>query len=78
VLQQLNIQSGDHLIVAIQDDMIVLLPQPQNYSEQLQGLHWEIWEGVDTDNYIYKSVVILKIAESMIRQVADTRYRCLL
>ena len=50
--EQLNIQSGDRLLVDIQDGMLILLPQPQNYTAQLQGLHREIWEGVDTNDYI--------------------------
>ena len=49
---QLNIQRGDRLLVDVQDGMLILLPQPQNYTVQLQGLHREIWEGVDTDKYI--------------------------
>ena len=36
----------------VQDGMIILLPQPKNYTAQLQGLHREIWEGVDTNDYI--------------------------
>lgn len=53
VLQQLNIQSGNHLIVGIQDDMIVLLPHPPNNTQHLAGLHSETWKDVDTNNYIY-------------------------
>jgi AbrB family looped-hinge helix DNA binding protein len=50
--EQLNIQSGDRLLVDVQDGMLILLPQPQNYTTQLQGLHREIWEGVDTNEHI--------------------------
>jgi AbrB family looped-hinge helix DNA binding protein len=52
VRQQLNIQSGDRLLVDVQDGMIILLPQPENYAQQLAGLHHEIWEGVDAQKYI--------------------------
>lgn len=47
----LNIQSGDRLIVDIQDGMIILLPQPVNYTQALLGLHKEVWEG-KTANYL--------------------------
>ena len=50
--QQLNIQSGDRLLVDIQDGMIILLPQPQNYTRFLAGLNKEIWEGKDAQQYI--------------------------
>jgi len=50
--KQLNIQAGDRLLVDIQDGMIVLLPQPDNYAEYLAGLHKDIWQGIDTDVYL--------------------------
>ena len=50
--KQLNIQAGDRLLVDIQDGMIVLLPQPENYVEYLAGLHKDIWQDLDTDAYL--------------------------
>jgi AbrB family looped-hinge helix DNA binding protein len=50
--QLLNIQSGDRLLVDIQDGMMILIPQPESYTETLAGLHQEIWQGVDAQNYI--------------------------
>ena len=50
--EQLNIHSGDRLLVDIQDGMLILLPEPENYTDHLAGLHREIWEGVDTAGYI--------------------------
>jgi AbrB family looped-hinge helix DNA binding protein len=50
--EQLNIQSGDRLIVDIQDGMIILIPEPEDYADYLSGLHKEIWEDVDIQHYI--------------------------
>jgi AbrB family looped-hinge helix DNA binding protein len=50
--KQLNIQAGDHLLVDIQDGMIILLPQPQDYAAHLAGLHREIWQNLDTTVYL--------------------------
>jgi len=50
--KQLNIQAGDRLLVDIQDGMIILLPQPENYTEYLAGLHKTIWQDIDTDAYL--------------------------
>ena len=50
--KQLNIQAGDRLLVDIQDGMIVLLPQPENYAAYLAGLHKDIWQDIDTDAYL--------------------------
>jgi AbrB family looped-hinge helix DNA binding protein len=50
--EQLNIQSGDRLLVDIQDGLLILLPQPQNYTARLAGLYREVWEGLDTAAYL--------------------------
>lgn len=50
--QLLNIQTGDRLLVDIQDGMMVLIPRPENYTETLAGLHQEIWQNEDAQKYI--------------------------
>ncbi len=42
--KRLKIKSGDRLLVDVQDGMIILLPEPQSYTQSLAGLHREIWE----------------------------------
>ena len=48
--KRLKIKSGDRLLVDVQDGMIVLLPEPVNYTQLLAGLHREIWE--KSDEYV--------------------------
>ena len=50
--QLLNIQSGDQLLVDIQDGLMVIIPRPESYTQALAGLHQEIWQGVDAQKYI--------------------------
>ena len=50
--KKLNIKQGDRLLVDVQDGVIVLIPQPRRYTEYLQGLHSEIWKGVDVQKYL--------------------------
>ncbi len=50
--QLLNIKSGDRLLVDIQDGIMVLMPEPENYTEAMSGLHKEVWEGVEAQEYI--------------------------
>lgn len=50
--RKLKIQKGDRLLVDVQDGVIVLIPQPKRYTEYLQGLHGEIWKGVDVRKYL--------------------------
>ncbi len=55
--KRLNIQAGDRLLVDIQDGLIVLTPQPNNYAKYLAGLHQEVWQEVDTTEYLEKERV---------------------
>jgi len=50
--KKLNIKKGDRLLVDVQDGVIVLIPEPKRYTEYLQGLHGDIWEGVDIQKYL--------------------------
>lgn len=50
--KQLNIQAGDRLLVDIQEGLMVLCPQPQDYVDYLAGLHKEIWQGLNTATYL--------------------------
>ncbi len=48
--KRLKIKSGDRLLVDVQDGMIILLPEPQSYTQSLAGLHRDIWE--KASNYV--------------------------
>ena len=37
VRKRLDIQAGDRLLVDVQDDVIVLVPKPSDYTEQIQA-----------------------------------------
>lgn len=50
--QQLNIEAGDRLLVDVQDGVLVLVPQPDDYAKHLAGLHKEVWAGVDSNDYL--------------------------
>jgi AbrB family looped-hinge helix DNA binding protein len=52
VRKKLDIQAGDRLLVDVQDDVIVLVPKPSDYTEQMTGLYKEIWEKQDSDRYL--------------------------
>ena len=50
--KRLNIKRGDRLLVDVQDGIIILIPQSKNYTIYLQGLHREIWKGINAQNYL--------------------------
>jgi AbrB family looped-hinge helix DNA binding protein len=49
---RLRIESGDRLLVDVQDGLLILIPQPQDYTARLAGLHREVWAGLDTAAYL--------------------------
>jgi AbrB family looped-hinge helix DNA binding protein len=50
--ERLRIQKGDRLLVDVQDGLLILLPQPKDYTAHLSGLHREVWAGLDTEAYL--------------------------
>ena len=52
--ERLNIQSGDRLLVDVQDGLLILIPHPQNYTARLAGLHQQVWAGLDTTAYLHE------------------------
>lgn len=51
VRKKLHIKSGDYLLVDIRGNYVVLVPEPQDYSQRLRGLHREIWEGIEPQEH---------------------------
>jgi len=49
---RLHIKSGDRLLIDVQDGLLILVPQPQDYAAHLAGLHKEVWAGLDTVAYL--------------------------
>jgi AbrB family looped-hinge helix DNA binding protein len=52
VRRRLDIDSGDYLLVDVQDGVIILIPEPTDPVEALRGLGREIWEGIDAQDYV--------------------------
>ncbi len=50
--RRLSIKEGDHLLVDVREDSIVLVPEPRDYAARLRGLHREVWEGVEPQEYV--------------------------
>ena len=52
VRAELGIESGDRLLVDVQDGVIILIPQPRDFVEHMAGRHKAVWAGVDTTRYL--------------------------
>ena len=48
----LHIKAGDHLLVDVRDGYVVLMPEPRDYSRHLQGLHHELWQDTEPQEYV--------------------------
>ena len=52
VRKRLHIKGGDHLLVELRDNHIVLIPEPSDYAAHLRGLHREVWNDVEPGEYV--------------------------
>lgn len=52
IREKLGIGAGDTLILYIVGDEMVLIPEPESWTEFSRGLGSEIWEGVDPVEYV--------------------------
>jgi len=48
----LDIKPGNELLVKIKEDRIILIPKPKDFTKYMEGLHKEIWEGIDAVEYV--------------------------
>jgi len=49
---RLRLNPGKRLLVHVEDGIIIMVPEPEDYVKALRGLHKEIWKGLDTDRYL--------------------------
>jgi len=50
--RQLQIGPGDTLLADVRDGALVLVPAPLDAVAQLRGLHRDIWQDIDPDEYV--------------------------
>lgn len=52
IREKLQIKVGDHLLLDVQENIMLLLPKQTSYTNYLRGLHSEIWTSIDTKKYL--------------------------
>ena len=50
--RRLHLKAGDSLLLDVRDGYIVLIPEPGDYSQRLRGLHGDIWQGIEAQEYV--------------------------
>ncbi len=54
VRKELHIERSDYLLIEVRVGYVVLMPEPHDYSQHLRGLHREIWEGIEPQEYVQR------------------------
>jgi len=62
--ERLGIQSGDRLLVDVQDGVLILIPQPRDYVAHMAGLHREVWTDLNTTAYLEREREAWNTSES--------------
>lgn len=52
VRQRLDLHEGDELLVEVSRRGILLIPRPKSYTDHMAGLHREVWQDLDVDDYL--------------------------
>ncbi|MBW6471124.1 MAG: hypothetical protein K0A90_07890 [Methanosarcinaceae archaeon] len=52
IIEKMNFSIGEELVMDIENERLVLVKKPGNYTAKLRGLHKEVWEGIDADEYV--------------------------
>jgi AbrB family looped-hinge helix DNA binding protein len=52
VRRKLGIRAGDTLLLDVRGQHVILIREPEDWAEALMGLHSEVWEGVDPQEYV--------------------------
>ncbi len=50
--QTLKLKAGQQLLVLARDDHLIMVPKPDDFVAKLRGLHKEIWEKIDNQEYL--------------------------
>lgn len=52
IRETLGLRPGDQLLIVVEDDKAVMRLRPKSYAEHMRGLHKEVWQGIDANEYV--------------------------
>jgi AbrB family looped-hinge helix DNA binding protein len=50
--RELDIKPGSTVIAVVEGPRIVIWKKPSSFTDYMTGLHAEVWEGVDAEEYV--------------------------
>lgn len=54
IRQRIKIKPQDEVLVEIIGDVVIIIPKPASFTDFIIGLGKEVWEGIDTKDYLRK------------------------
>ena len=54
IRQRIKIKPQDEVLVDIIGDVVIIIPKPASFTDFIIGLCKEVWEGIDTKDYLRK------------------------
>lgn len=54
LIRKMHFATNDEIVVQVEEDKLVLSKKTASYTDKLRGLHKEVWEDVDTEQFLEK------------------------
>ncbi len=54
LMLKMHFAADEEILVQVEEDRLVLSKKTGSYTENLRGLHKEVWENVDTEDFLKK------------------------
>lgn len=54
LVKKMNFATDDEIIVQIEEDKLILSKKTGNYTDRLRGLHKEVWDNIDSEEFLIK------------------------
>lgn len=54
LVKKMHFATDDEIIVQIEEDKLILSKKTDNYTDRLRGLHKEVWDNIDSEEFLIK------------------------
>lgn len=54
LIRKMHFASNDEILVQIEEDKLVLTKKTNDHTSKMRGLHKDIWENVDSEEFLKK------------------------
>ncbi|MDW7731497.1 MAG: AbrB/MazE/SpoVT family DNA-binding domain-containing protein [Methanolobus sp.] len=54
LIKKMHFSTYDEILVHVKEDKLILSKKTGNYTDKLRGLHKEVWENVDSEEFLKK------------------------